>query len=82
MALFKRSGVGTVIALWRNVGQGIEHPSGAWFGHRFVEAATVVVDRWGPKWSKWRFGTQAPVGVWILLAIWLGGVWLVVRKLW
>jgi hypothetical protein len=82
MALLKNSGVGTAIAVLRNVGQGIERPSGIWFGHRFIASATVVVERWGPRWAKRRFGTQAPVGAWILLSLWLGGAVLVVRKLW
>jgi hypothetical protein len=83
MALLQKvSGVGTAIMVWRHVRGGLERPSGSWFGQRFIAAATVVVDRWGPRWAKRRLGTPAPVGAWILLALWVGGAVLLLRELW
>ena len=74
----KIAGVGTALMVWRKVRVGLEHPSTAWFGERFLEAATVVVDRWGPRWARKRLVTTAPIGAWILVVAWLGvPLWLV-----
>lgn len=69
------------ISVWRRVRGGLDHPSGAWFGRRFVTAATVIVDRWGPVWARRRLGKNGALGAWILLASWLGGALLLARKL-
>lgn len=79
MALLGGLGVGATV--WRRVRGGIAHPSGTWFGRRFLAAAGVVVDRWGPGWAKRRIAGHAPVGAWILLACWLGGAIVLARKL-
>jgi hypothetical protein len=81
-ALQKISGVGTAMMVWRKVRVGLDHPSGSWFGRRFIESATVVVDRWGPRWARLRVGTRAPIGAWLLLALWIGVPVLLLRKLW
>lgn len=83
MALLRNvAGLGTAMTVWRAVRPGLRHPSGAWFGQRFVAAATVAVDRWGPSWARRRLGTQAPIGAWLLFAAWLAGAVLLVRGLW
>jgi hypothetical protein len=81
-ALRKVSGLATALTVWRKVQVGLEHPSGRWFGQRFVMAATVVVDRWGPGWAKRRMGTRAPVGAWLLFAAWITGAVVLLRRLW
>ena len=79
--LQEASGVGTALRLWRRVGGGLEHPSARWFGQRFVRAATVVVERWGPSWAKRRLA-QAPIGAWLLLMVWIAGALILFRRLW
>lgn len=84
--LGKVSGVGTAFTVWKSVRGGLERPSSVWFGQRFVAAASVVVDRWGPRWARRRIAGAAPVGAWLLLALWLGA-WLgatlfLLRKFW
>ncbi len=52
------------------VSNGVQMPSGRWFGLRFMLAASAVVDRWGPRWSKRRM-LSMPVGAWVLACLWL-----------
>ena len=83
MGLLRRvSGLGTAMTVWQAVRPGLRHPSAAWFGRRFLAAATVVVDRWGPSWAKRRLGTQSPIGAWLLLAAWIVGAVLAIRRVW
>lgn len=83
MRLLERlSGVGTAVMVWRRVRDGLEHPSGVWFASTFVAAASVVVERWGPRWARRRLGTGSPVGAWLLLTLWLGLPILLLRRLW
>lgn len=80
--LRKVSGLGTAVMVWEGVRKNLEHPSGAWFGHRFVRAATVVLDRWGPRWSRARLGTDVAVGAWLLLLVWVGAPLCLLLRLW
>jgi len=74
-------GLGMGLTVLRRVRGGLDHPSGGWFWRRFIAAAGVIVDRWGPGWTKRRLFGGAPLGAWILLACWLGGAVLLARKL-
>jgi len=58
--------------IWRSSTEGAPRPPVAWFGHRFMEAASIVVDKWGPQWSQKRLGAGPPVGAWCLAGLWLG----------
>ncbi len=69
------------LSLWRRTKPGAGAPVINWFVLGFVSAATVVIDRWGPSWSKRRIGTAA-VGAWGLLVLWLGLPLLLVSWLW
>jgi len=80
--LAKIGGVGTAVMVWRKLGVGQELPSVQWFGGRFLQAATVVVDRWGPRWTRKRIVSQTPVGAWLLLALWLGLPMLLLKWFW
>ena len=68
--------------VWKRVRVGQELPSVQWFGGRFLGAASVVVDRWGPVWARKRVLTAAPVGAWLLLLLWLGVPLLLLRTFW
>jgi hypothetical protein len=69
------------LMVWRKVRVGIEKPSSGWYAERFLNAATVVVDRWGPSWARKRVG-GAPVGAWLLVMMWLGVPVILLYKLW
>ena len=75
-------GVGTASMVWRKVRADQQMPVVGWFGGRFLNAATVVVEKWGPGWARRRVLGSAPVGAWILLALWLGLPGVVLAKLW
>lgn len=70
--LTRAAGVGTASMVWRKVKAEHQLPAVGWFGGRFLNAATVVVERWGPGWARKRVLGMAPLGAWILLALWLG----------
>jgi hypothetical protein len=76
------SGVGTAVTIWRKVRVGLRHPSAGWFGQRFVMAATVVVERWGPRWAKRRVGARAPIGAWLLVVAWIAAAVILTSRLW
>jgi len=80
--LRKVSGLGTALTVWRAVHPGLIHPSGTWFGRRFMVAATVVVDRWGPAWAKRRLANHASIGACLFFGAWIIGAALLVRHLW
>lgn len=75
-------GVGTASMVWRQVRANHQLPAVGWFGGRFLMAATVVVEKWGPAWARTRVLGAAPVGAWILLAAWLGIPLLLLSRLW
>lgn len=56
---------------WPWVKQGAARPSGRWFGLRFMQSASVVVDRWGPRWARRRI-LAIPAGAWLLACLWVG----------
>jgi hypothetical protein len=56
--------------LWAFIAKGATVPPGRWFSGRFLEAAGKIVDRWGPRWAKYRIGGHA-AGSWILALFWL-----------
>jgi len=68
--------------VWDRLRDELPHPSGAWFGARFVRAATVVVDHWGPRWARKRLGPDVAVGAWLLLLLWLGVPLYLLQRLW
>ena len=74
-------GVEMGLKLLRRTKPGFTAPVSKWFVYSFVDAATVVIDRWGPSWSKRRVGSSA-VGAWGLLVLWLGLPVLLVSWLW
>jgi hypothetical protein len=80
--LARAAGVGTASMVWRKVRAEHQLPAVGWFGCHFLNAATVVVERWGPSWARKRVLGMAPVGAWILLALWLGLPVLMLRGLW
>lgn len=65
-------GVGTASMVWRKVRAEQQLPAVGWFMGRFLMAATVVVEKWGPSWARKRVLGSAPVGAWLLLMLWLG----------
>ena len=75
-------GVEMGLKLLRRTKPGFTAPVSKWFVYSFVSAATVVIDRWGPSWSKRRIGSAAAVGAWGLLVLWLGLPLLLVSWLW
>ncbi len=75
-------GVGTASMVWRKVRAGQQMPAVGWFGGRFLMAATVVVEKRGPRWARKRVVGSAPVGAWILLALWVGLPLLLLCRLW
>jgi hypothetical protein len=75
-------GVGTASMVWRTVRANQQMPAVGWFGGRFLTAATVVVEKWGPAWARKRVLGWAPIGAWILLALWLGLPLVLASKLW
>src|SRR4051812_25580023 len=70
--------------LWQYILRGAEvRGAGSWFWCEFRGAARAIVDRWGPKWTRWRVVGE-PLGVWLLLLAWLAPgalvpVWLIRR---
>jgi len=74
-------GIDLGLGLWRQTKARAGAPVAKWFVLGFVTAATVVIDRWGPFWSKRRVGSAA-VGAWGLLLLWLGIPVLLVSWLW
>ncbi len=80
--LARAAGVGTASMVWRKVRAEHQLPSVGWFGGRFLSAATVVVERWGPSWARKRVLGLAPVGTLILLALWLGLPVLLLSRWW
>jgi hypothetical protein len=75
-------GIELGLGLWRRTRPGAEAPVTKWFVCSFINAATVVIDRWGPSWSKRRIGSAAAVGAWALFVLWLGLPLLLVSWLW
>lgn len=75
-------GVGTASMVWRKVRAEQQLPAAGWFGARFLMAATVVVEKWGPAWARKRVWGSAPVGAWLLLVLWLGLPLVLVQRLW
>jgi hypothetical protein len=80
--LRKVSGIGTALLVWERVRRDLRHPSGVWFGARFVGAATVVVDQWGPRWARKRLVGDVAIGAWLLLLLWLGVPIFLLGRLW
>jgi len=80
--LARMAGVGTGEMVWRRMRAGQELPSPRWFGRRFLEAATVVVDRWGPVWARKRVLGEVALGAWLLLVLWIGVPVVLLRVLW
>jgi hypothetical protein len=76
-------GVEIGVKLWRKL-RALDPgaAAAAWFARRFANAATLVVDRWGPGWAKRRIGNHGSVGAWALLMLWLGLPILVMSRLW
>jgi len=83
MGLLKRvSGVGTALMLWSRFKDDFPAPPGRWFGARFIGAASMVVDRWGPAWTRKRLLVDIPIGAWLLLILWLGLPTLLIINIW
>lgn len=80
--LARAAGVGTASMVWRKVKAEHQLPAVGWFGGRFLNAATVVVERSGPGWARKRVLGIAPLGAWLLLALWLGLPVLLLSRLW
>lgn len=56
-------------ALWRVMERAV--PDRRWFVTRFTHAAETVVANWAPRWARAPL-LGRPIGVWALLALWLG----------
>ncbi len=52
------------------VGRGVEAPRPSWFVGTFLTAASKVVERWGPRWSRKRVCGHS-IGTWLLAMVWL-----------
>jgi hypothetical protein len=59
--------------VWQFIANGALHQDVfSWFWMRFVRAASLVVGRWGPCWTRKKVGRHL-LGVWILAALWIFG---------
>jgi hypothetical protein len=59
-------------ALWRLVAPRGRPAGGAWFLSRFLDASSVVVRRWGPRWGRRHRVLGRELGAWLLAVLWLG----------
>jgi hypothetical protein len=76
------SGIDLGVDLWRRARPDLGASATRWFVRSFVNAATVVVEQWGPSWSKKRIGSSCSVGACALLVLWLALPVLLVSWLW
>lgn len=78
----KMLGLGSCQVVWEKIRGDFPPPSGNWFKAHFFAAATIVVERWGPKWSQKRILSDSPIGVWLLLLLWIGVPVIIFSLIW
>jgi len=59
-------------AIWRAALPAPPATGAGWFLGRFLDASSVAVRRWGPRWSANRRLLGREIGTWILVLLWLG----------
>jgi hypothetical protein len=63
---------GNQAAIWRTALPGRPAAGAPWFLSRFLDASSIAVRRWGPRWAAKRRLLGREIGTWILVVIWLG----------
>ena len=60
-------------AIWRAALPTRPATGAGWFLGRFLDAGSVAVRRWGPRWAAGHSLLGREIGAWILLLLWLVG---------
>ena len=76
----KAVGFGGKAALLRAAWPVRSFTGASWFVGRFLDASALVVRHWGPAWARRRLAFGRELGVWFLVASWLGApIYVLVR---